>query len=76
MARGSQLALALDDVRVRIPWAGRSPRDLTRASSSVIFKARAEKSVSDFVDADQVDLWPTGKKAPWVYQGAPLLKEV
>ena len=66
------LAPSLD----RLPWGGRSPRALTRCSERAIFKAQAEKSVSDFVsDENQHDLWLTIKKAPWRRQGAPLLVE-
>ena len=56
------------------PWGGRSPRELTSAYTRFTLKAQADKSVSDFVDVDQYDLWLTIKKAPWIYQGAPLLK--
>ena len=35
-----QLVLALDDVRLKIPWSGRSPRDLTRGHEFIIFKAQ------------------------------------
>ena len=58
---------------LRIPWEGRSPRALTRSHEVFILKAQAKKSVSDFVGGDQCDLWLPGKKAPWIYQGAPLL---
>jgi len=58
-------------------WAGRSPRALTRGSKVIILKAQAAKSVSDFVsDENQLDLWLPIKNAPWIYQGAPLLKGV
>jgi len=56
-----------------LPWGGRSPRALTRGHRRITLKAQAEKSVSDFVDPDQLDLWLKVKKAPWKYQGAPLL---
>ena len=78
MARGEQLSLfegGLDTVR--IPWDGRSPRALTQAAMNAIFKAQAEKSVSEFVDPNQCVLWPTGQSCPpVVYRGAPLLKGV
>ena len=57
----------------RIPWGGRSPRALTRVALGLTLKAQAVKSVSDFVDPEQFDLWLPMKKAPWNYQGAPLL---
>ncbi len=59
------------------PWGGRSPRGLTRVALSLIFKAQAEKNVSDvYVDPAQYDLWLTAKKAPRKYRGAPLLLEI
>ena len=59
----------------REPWGGRSPRVLTAAYARFILKAQVAKSVSDFVDAEQYDFWRRMKKAPWIYQGAPLLSE-
>ena len=56
-----------------LPWEGRSPRALTKGYERFTLKAQAAKSVSDFVDPEQYDLWLTMKKAPWKYQGAPLL---
>ncbi len=71
---GDQLALALDDVRLQLPWSGRSPRDLTRVASLAIFKPGRQKSVSDFVDPDQIDLFEARqKKEELRYVGAPLL---
>ncbi len=72
-----QLELALPS-RVMVgdaslPWSGRSPRALTRSYERFILKAQAKKSVSDFVDPEQYDFWRRIKKAPWSYQGAPLL---
>ena len=71
-----QLSLELPGLldAARVPWGGRSPRGLTRVQLSPIFKAQAEKSVSDFVsDENQYDLWLPIQRAPWKYQGAPLL---
>jgi len=59
----------------RAPWGGKSPRVLTAAYVRFTLKAQAAKSTSVFVDAEQCDLWLPGKKAPWKYQGAPLLSE-
>ncbi len=56
------------------PWEGVAPRVLTAGYLKGIFKAQAEKSVSDFVDPNQYDLWLPVKKAPWKYQGAPSLR--
>ena len=62
---------------LRVPWGGRSPRALTKAHERFILKTQGAKSVSDFAfDENQYDLWLTIKKAPWRYQGAPLLQEV
>jgi len=73
---GEQLEMALGDVRVKLPWNGRSPRDLTRVALSGIFKARAVKSVSEFVDADQGDLFEApAEEGPREFPGAPLLLE-
>jgi len=76
---GDQLELALGEKflvgAASLPWEGRSPRALTRGYKRFTLKAQAEKSVSDFVgDPGQFDLWLPEKKAPWIYQGAPLLK--
>ena len=72
----SQLELELEDVRVRVPWDGRSPRALTRCAMRPIFKARAAKKHERIcLDPFQLEFALTGEKAPWVYQGAPLLKE-
>jgi len=72
--RTAQLELDLNDVRVRIPWSGRSPRGLTRARLAFIFKAQAREKRERSWDSAQLDLFPRApKKAPWVYQGAPLL---
>ena len=57
----------------RLPWRGMSPRGLTRVAAGLILKAQAAKSVSEFVDPAQYDLFIPPKKAPWQYQGAPLL---
>jgi len=62
---------------VQVPWQGRSPRGLTRVALGVILKAQAGKSMSDFVsDENQYDLWVSIKRLPWVYQGAPLLRDL
>ena len=78
MLTGEQLQLALNDVRLSLgheePWGGRSPRDLTRGGLVRIFKAQAEKSVSDFVSCDQFSLRLVYQKSGPLYEGAaPLL---
>ena len=62
-----------DDV-VRSPWGGRSPRGLTRAARSLIFKAGAAKKHERFVlDPQQYDLFDEGFIRPLYYRGAPTL---
>ncbi len=72
---GDQLELGLPGLvdPARQPWGGRSPRELTAAYERFKLKAQAVKSVSDSVDPEQYDLWMSIQKAPWKYQGAPLL---
>ncbi len=73
MNRG-QLELALDDVRLRIPWEGKSPRELTRVAldMGVILKAWPSKSVSGMVVDGQLEFWPSKEEAP-PYGGSPTL---
>ncbi len=71
-----QLILELDDVRLRIPWEGRSPRVLTRVARSLIFKAGAVKKDDRNRDPTQLDLFLVPDKGPFVYEGAPLLLEL
>jgi len=74
---GSQLELSLGDVRLKIPWAGRSPRGLTRASNLIILKTQGEKSCLTLGQLDFFESCSSGKNAPrFVYRGAPLLREV
>jgi len=68
-----QLELALYDVRSRIPWSGRSPRELTRVAQSFIFKPGGAKSVRELLDPLQLEFWPSEDKGPHRYDGAPLL---
>ncbi len=65
----------LEELYEGVPWSGRSPRALTAGYKRVILKTQGEKSVSDFVDPDQYDLFDTRqKKAPVeVRTGAPSL---
>ena len=59
-----------------LPWSGVSPRALTRASKALVFKRERQKDDRFFVDPDQLAIvWRRQKKAPWAYQGAPLLLE-
>ncbi len=68
-----QLEFALGKVWLDVPWGGRSPRGLTRAGISLSLSSEAQKSVRDSVDPDQIEIWPSGQKGPFVYEGAPLL---
>jgi len=56
-----------------LPWQGRSPRALTRGAQLLFFRREPQEDDRFFADADQVDMWPPGKKAPRFYRGAPLL---
>ena len=56
-----------------LPWRGQSPRGLTRVHVNLIFKPEAGEQERTFVDRNQLEMWPAVKKAPWSYQGAPLL---
>ncbi len=61
----------------RLPWGGRSPRDLTRARKALFSSQGAQKSVSELVATDQLELFPEATKgAPAEYAGAPLLLPV
>ena len=73
VGEGSQLVLALDDAQVRVPWGGVSPRGLTAAYVRFTLKAQAAKARASFSDPEQFDLWLSGPKGPFVYEGAPCL---
>ena len=60
----------------RLPWGGQSPRALTRINSGLFLRREPQKDDRFFVDSDQIEIWPSTINAPWIYQGAPLLKEV
>ncbi len=68
-----QLELALDDVRRRIPWAGRSPRGLTRSASLFIFEPSGKKKRERIRDPSQLELFARAVEGPPVYGGAPSL---
>jgi len=70
----AQLEMDLVDVRLRIPWEGRSPRDLTRVRISLSLKRERQGRE---VDPRQFDLFDRrvggiGRRGP-LYEGAPLL---
>ncbi len=59
------------------PWDGQSPRYLTRGRKALFLRQEPQKSVSEFVDPDQYDIWPTSpERPPVIYRGAPLLVEI
>ena len=76
---GDQLELwagpdGLSPEEMKLPWAGRSPRGLTRVHLGLILKPRGVKSVSDLFEPIQIDLWPAKfEKPPEQYRGAPSL---
>ena len=73
-----QLDLALGDCLIggeegEVPWGGVAPRTLTKIHMALFLRRKAQKSVSEFADPAQLELWPSNQKAPPVYGGAPLL---
>ncbi len=70
-----QLELGLDDVRLEVPWPGRSPRELTRGFSLLFSRREPQKVRAQISLTDQYDLWlPTPKDGPRVVPGAvPLI---
>jgi len=59
-----------------LPWQGRSPRVLTRASRALFLRRKPQKDERFFVDPAQTDMFRRRqKKAPRIYRGAPLLLE-
>ena len=59
---------------LREPWDGRSPRVLTRGYKALFLRRKPQKDERFFVDPRQLELFDEPvEKAPWKYQGAPLL---
>ncbi len=56
-----------------LPWYGRSPRSLTRASIALFLRREPQKDDRFFVDPNQVDMFLVAKKRPPQYGGAPSL---
>jgi len=60
-----------------LPWQGRSPgemaRVLTEERIALFLRREPQKDDRFFVDPNQLEMWPAATKAPWIYQGAPLL---
>ena len=75
----AQLELDLVDVRLRIPWQGVSPRDLTRVQISLSLERERQ---GHEVDPLQYDLFGGGVRGAHLgrrgfsYAGAPLLVEL
>ena len=68
-----QLNLRLEDPRVRIPWGGISPRDLTRSRLALFSRQEPQKDDRFFVDPDQYDLFLAAITGRHRYGGAPSL---
>ncbi len=75
MGDSHQLAFLFEGEEIlRLPWGGRSPRALTRVALSLILKTQGEKSMGDFVDPEQYDLWlPIKKRSPSYAGASPLV---
>jgi len=56
-----------------LPWQGRSPRALTRASKALFFRREPQKDDSFFVDPNQGGLFHVAIKGLRMYSGAPSL---
>jgi len=69
----SQLELELEDVRVRIPWEGVSPRALTKGASLLYLNREGPEDDRKRRSMGQYDFWLPNVKAPRFYRGAPLL---
>ena len=72
LLNSTQLELELDDVRLKVPWNGRSPRGLTRGSQVVILKAQAGKGRPQTRMPAQRDLFEDWQSGP-CYTGAGTL---
>ena len=68
-----QLFLELGVVEVRVPWDGRSPRELTTSYKQFILKAELPGDVSAVKDPLQLELFGQSEKGGDGYAGAPLL---
>ncbi len=69
----TQFELGLGDLRVMIPWDGKSPRDLTRARIALFSKRERQKDDRFFVDSVQYDLFLAAIPGRLQYGGAPSL---
>jgi len=68
-----QLELDLGDERVRVPWGGRSPRDLTRVQIGLFLEREREEHGCFLADPRQYDLFRAAITGRPQYGGAPLL---
>ena len=71
--KSDQLSLELLDARVRIPWNGASPRDLTRVGLGLFLRREPQKDDRFFVDPRQYDLFRAAIPGRRRYGGAPTL---
>ena len=74
MTRTAQLELELKDEVVRIPWSGRSPRDLTRVQIDLFLKRERQGHEVDPLQYDLFDLRAgvaTQANGAPLYEGAP-----
>jgi len=55
------------------PWAGRSPRVLTKGYIPLFLRRKPQKDERFFVDPEQLDLFRAAKRGPRRSAGAPLL---
>ena len=58
---------------VALPWKGQSPRALTRAANGLFLRQEPPKSMREFVDGDQLDLFDVANQRGPLYEGAPSL---
>ncbi len=59
-----------------LPWRGVSPRGLTRGYLALFLRRKPQKDARFYLGPEQYKFRLVGEKAPWKYQGAPLLKKV
>ncbi len=69
----AQLELEVAHRDESLPWGGRSPRGLTKARKGLFLRQEPPKSVSEFADPDQIEMFAQRQIRP-LYEGpAPLL---
>ena len=73
MTHGAQLVLELGDAKLRIPWGGRAPRELTKIRKTLFLRREPQKDDRFFVDPGQYDLFLAAIRGRRQYGGAPSL---